>query len=60
MTSGRYLHDLQVKDGIAYLAYWRDGLVILDVGNGVAATRSFPRSSIWEIATAFRCVRFAT
>ena len=36
MSSGRYLHDLQVKDGIAYLAYWRDGLVILDVGNGVA------------------------
>lgn len=32
---GRYLHDLQVKDGIAYLAYWRDGLVILDVGNGM-------------------------
>src|SRR5207245_1175953 len=35
-SSGRYLHDLQVKDGIAYLAYWRDGLVILDVGNGMA------------------------
>ncbi len=35
-TSGRYLHDLQVKDGIAYLAYWRDGLIILDVGNGMA------------------------
>ncbi|MGA2347947.1 MAG: Ig-like domain-containing protein [Candidatus Sulfotelmatobacter sp.] len=35
-ASGRYLHDLQVKDGLAYLAYWRDGLVILDVGNGVA------------------------
>jgi hypothetical protein len=34
-TPGRYLHDLQVKDGLAYLAYWRDGLVILDVGNGV-------------------------
>jgi hypothetical protein len=32
---GRYLHDLQVKDGLAYLAYWRDGLVILDVGKGV-------------------------
>ena len=32
---GRYLHDLQVKDGLAYLAYWRDGLVILDVGNGM-------------------------
>jgi plastocyanin len=36
MTSGRYLHDLQVVDGLAYLAYWRDGLVILDVGNGMA------------------------
>jgi hypothetical protein len=34
-TSGRYLHDVQVIDGLAYLAYWRDGLVILDVGNGV-------------------------
>jgi hypothetical protein len=34
-TGGRYLHDIQVKDGLAYLAYWRDGLVILDVGNGI-------------------------
>jgi uncharacterized protein YjdB len=32
---GRYLHDVQVKDGLAYLAYWREGLVILDVGSGV-------------------------
>jgi plastocyanin len=35
ISSGRYLHDLMVKDGFAYLAYWRDGLIILDVGNGV-------------------------
>ncbi len=34
-ASGRYLHDLYVKDGLAYLAYWRDGLIILDVGNGI-------------------------
>ena len=34
-VAGRYLHDLQVKDGLAYLAYWRDGLVILDVGKGL-------------------------
>jgi hypothetical protein len=34
-TAGRYLHDLQIIDGLAYLAYWRDGLVILDVGNGI-------------------------
>jgi hypothetical protein len=33
--AGRYLHDLQVVDGLAYLAYWRDGVVILDVGNGI-------------------------
>lgn len=32
---GRYLHDLYVKDGLAYLAYWHDGLVILDVGAGL-------------------------
>jgi uncharacterized protein YjdB len=35
LSAGRYLHDLQVVDGLAYLAYWRDGLVILDVGNGL-------------------------
>ena len=35
MTGGRYLHDVQVKDGLLYAGYWRDGLVILDVGNGI-------------------------
>jgi hypothetical protein len=34
-VGGRYLHDVYVKDGLAYLAYWRDGLIILDVGNGI-------------------------
>ncbi len=34
-SAGRYLHDVQVKDGLAYLAFWRDGLVILDVGHGM-------------------------
>jgi hypothetical protein len=34
-SEGRYLHDVQVKDGLVYLAYWRDGLVILDVGAGI-------------------------
>ena len=32
--AGRYLHDVMVVDGIAYLAYWNDGLVLLDVGDG--------------------------
>ena len=33
--AGRYIHDLQVKDGLAYLAYWHDGLIVLDVGAGL-------------------------
>ncbi len=34
-SAGRYLHDVFVQDGLAYLAYWRHGLVILDVGAGI-------------------------
>jgi hypothetical protein len=34
-AGGRALHDIDVKDGIAYVSYWSDGLVILDVGNGM-------------------------
>ncbi|MGH7606103.1 MAG: Ig-like domain-containing protein [Gemmatimonadales bacterium] len=34
--AGRTLHDVDIKDGLAYLSYWNDGLVILDVGNGMA------------------------
>lgn len=32
---GKYLQDVTVRDGVAYLAYWDDGVVILDVGSGV-------------------------
>jgi hypothetical protein len=34
-TVGRMLHDIQVVDGLAYLAYWRHGVIILDVGRGI-------------------------
>jgi hypothetical protein len=34
-VSGRYLHDIQVKDGLAYLAYFKHGMIILDVGAGI-------------------------
>jgi hypothetical protein len=34
-TPGRYLHDVWVDDGLAYLSYWDDGMVVLDVGNGI-------------------------
>ena len=33
--AGRYLHDVDVRDGLLYGAWWDDGLVILDIGNGV-------------------------
>lgn len=33
--AGRTLHDVDVQDGLLYASYWNDGLVILDVGNGI-------------------------
>ncbi len=34
-SEDKYVHDVMVKDGLAYLSYWDDGLVILDVGAGI-------------------------
>ena len=34
-TAGRVLHDIDIGDGLAYLSYWNDNLIILDVGNGM-------------------------
>ena len=33
--AGRMLHDIDVRDGLLYASYWNDGLVILDIGNGI-------------------------
>ncbi|MGH7466967.1 MAG: Ig-like domain-containing protein [Longimicrobiales bacterium] len=33
--AGRTLHDVDVQNGLAYLSYWNDNLVVLDVGNGM-------------------------
>jgi hypothetical protein len=35
-TKRKALHDLWIDDGLAYLSYWDDGLVIIDVGKGIA------------------------
>jgi hypothetical protein len=32
--AARYVHDLDIVDGLIYASYWNDGLVILDIGNG--------------------------
>jgi hypothetical protein len=34
-SGGGALHDIDVQDGLLYASWWNDGLVILDVGNGV-------------------------
>lgn len=31
-----FLHDVYVRDGLAFLSHWNEGLVVLDVGNGMA------------------------
>lgn len=35
-TPGHALHDVWIVDGIAYSSNWGDGVVLVDVGNGVA------------------------
>ena len=30
-----FLHDVYVRDGLAFLSHWDSGLIILDVGNGI-------------------------
>lgn len=35
LDAGRSLHDIDVQDGLLYGSWWNDGLVILDVGNGI-------------------------
>ena len=34
-TPGHAIHDVWVQDGIAYSSNWDDGVVLVDVGNGV-------------------------
>ena len=38
-TGGHSIHDVWVEDGIAYSSNWRDGVVLVDVGNGIAGGR---------------------
>ena len=33
-TEGHSIHDVWVVDGIAYASQWRDGVILVDVGNG--------------------------
>lgn len=33
--AGRSLHDIDLRDGLLYASYWNDGLIVLDIGNGI-------------------------
>ena len=35
-TPGHGIHDMWVVDGIAYASQWQDGIILVDVGNGIA------------------------
>ena len=37
---GQSIHDVWVEDGIAYSSNWRDGVYLVDVGNGIAGSKS--------------------
>ena len=37
--AGVMLHDIDVQDGMVYASWWNDGLIVLDVGNGVKGGR---------------------
>jgi len=37
--AGVMLHDIDVQNGMVYASWWNDGLVVLDVGNGIKGGR---------------------
>ena len=45
------LHDVYVRDGLAFLSHWNAGLVILDVGNGMAAGSPTSPVEVSRVAT---------
>ena len=47
-----FLHDVYVRDGLAFLSHWDAGLVILDVGNGVAGGSPSSPTEVSRIITA--------
>jgi len=47
-----FLHDVYVRDGLAFLSHWDAGLVILDVGNGIAGGSPAHPVEVSRVATA--------
>jgi hypothetical protein len=51
MGGASFLHDVYVRDGLAFLSHWNDGLVIVDVGNGIASGSPSSPTEVSRIAT---------
>ena len=48
--SNKSLHDVWAEDGYAYLSYWDDGLVILDIGAGTHGGRPTEPTFVSQIS----------
>lgn len=46
------VHDVYVRDGLAFVSYWNAGLIILDVGNGIASGSPGDPVEVGRIVTA--------
>lgn len=46
-----FLHDVSVRDGLAFLSHWDAGLIILDVGHGIAGGSPTAPREVSRIAT---------
>ncbi len=47
-----FLHDVYVRDGLAFLSHWNAGLIILDVGNGIAGGAPTSPVEVGRVQTA--------
>jgi hypothetical protein len=47
-----FLHDVLVRDGLAFLSHWDAGLIILDVGHGIAGGSPRTPVEVSRLATA--------
>ena len=46
------VHDVYVRDGLAFVSHWNAGLIILDVGNGIASGSPGDPVEVGRIVTA--------
>jgi len=56
---GQFVHDVYVRDGLAFVSHWNAGLVILDVGNGAAGGSPQAPVELGRVVTSGRQVHNA-